>query len=106
MRPTSKGIRGAAGRHKIAGLLGLGLGRPREVYVLVARIETDVAIHFQVGISARRIGIDRRRVGEIRLILLEVVAGKSAGKATPPLGNALAFEPVGSMLPHRVSEDG
>ena len=104
MPPTSQGI-GEARRSRNCRPIGLGLGRPGEVYVLIAGIKADVAVHFQISIPARRIGIDRRWIGEVGLILLEVVAGESARKDIHSLGNALAFEPVGSMLPHRISKD-
>ena len=53
-------LRGAPAGHRWPAGAGslLGLGRPGEVHVLVARVVADVAVHLEIGVAPRR---DRHR---------------------------------------------
>ena len=47
--------------------------RPGKIEVLIAAVVADVAIHPKIRVSSGRIGIDRAWIGNILLIVAEVL---------------------------------
>src|SRR5476651_1681949 len=82
----------------------LSFGRPGKIHVPVASVVADVAIHLEVLGPARRVGIDRCRIGKVGLVLREVVERQCGGKDVHCLRDAPAVEPVGGMLSHGIAE--
>ena len=79
--------------------------RPREVEVLIACVEANVPIHFQIHVALLRIVVHRAGIGDVSLIGVKIQHGQRPGQDVHRLWNTLAFEPVGSVLSHGIAED-
>src|SRR5689334_11795738 len=56
------------------GSASLQFGRPGEIHILVARVKADVAIHPEISMAARRIGIHFAWIGHVGLVGCEIFA--------------------------------
>ena len=78
---------------------------PWEAKVLIAGVEADVSIHFQIHIALLRFAVHRAGIGDVSLIGVKILQGQHSGQDVHRLRNTLAFEPVGSVLSHGVTRE-
>src|ERR1700744_5604575 len=90
---------------ELFGSISLPLRRPGKIDILVAGIETDVAIHFQIAAALLRIPVDRAGIGHVPLVLIEVLQGQCLWQDVHGLRNAFSLEPIRGVLPHGVAEN-